>query len=69
MKSVFADTLYWAALTSGDDTAHVRAIEFSRSVQLDRIVTTDEVLVEYLAFFASARPSVRIREATRLRSF
>ena len=30
-------------------------------MQLDRIITTDEVLVEYLAFFAGARPSVRIQ--------
>ena len=69
MKSVFADTFYWAALTSADDTAHVRALEFSRSVQLDRIVTTDEVLVEYLAFFASARPSVRIQPGNTVAQF
>ena len=59
MKAIFADTLYWAALTSIDDSAHDRAMELSRSLAPDRIVTTDEVLSEYLAFFAGARPSVR----------
>ena len=59
MKAIFADTFYWAALTSIDDTAHERAMELSRSLAPDRIVTTDEVLSEYLAFFAGARPTVR----------
>ena len=59
MKALFADTFYWAALTSIDDSAHDRAMELSRSLVPDRIVTTDEVLSEYLAFFAGARPSVR----------
>jgi hypothetical protein len=36
---------------------------------LDRIVTTDEVLVEYLAFFASARPSVRIQAGNTVAHF
>ncbi len=59
MKAIFADTFYWAALTSIDDSAHDRAMELSRTLAPDRIVTTDEVLSEYLAFFAGARPSVR----------
>ena len=61
MRAVFADTFYWAALTNTNDTAHERAMELSRSLAPDRIVTTDEVLCEYLAFFAGARPSVRIQ--------
>ncbi len=34
-------------------------MDLSRSLAPDRIVTTDEVLSEYLAFFAGARPSIR----------
>ncbi len=56
MKAVFADTFYWAALTSIVDPAHARALELSRSFQPERIVTTDEVLSEYLTFFAGAKP-------------
>jgi uncharacterized protein len=59
VRAVFADTFYWAALTSTEDDAHQRALELSRSLAPDRIVTTDEVLTEYLAFFAGARPSIR----------
>jgi hypothetical protein len=61
VTAVFADRFYWAALTSTDDRAHNRAMEFSRSMKPNRIVTTDEVLTEYLAFFARARPSVRLQ--------
>jgi len=59
VRAVFADTFYWAALTSTEDAAHDRAIGLSRSVAPDRIITTDEVLCEYLTFFAGTRPSVR----------
>ncbi|MGO9258365.1 MAG: hypothetical protein ACLQU1_18920 [Bryobacteraceae bacterium] len=59
MRIVFADTFYWAALTSTEDAAHERAMDLSRALAPDKIVTTDEVLCEYLAFFAGARPSVR----------
>jgi len=66
MRSVFADTFYWAALTSPGDAAHELALNLSRSVPPDRIVTTDEVLAEYLAFFARGRASVRIRAASNV---
>jgi predicted nucleic acid-binding protein len=62
VKIVFADTFYWVALTSTGDSSHHRVLSFHRTFQPDRIVTTDEVLDEYLAFFSRARPSVR-REA------
>jgi hypothetical protein len=59
--AVFADTFYWAALTSVDDPANPRAVDASRSLGSETIVTTDEVLSEYLTFFARARPSIRER--------
>jgi predicted nucleic acid-binding protein len=59
LRIVFADTFYWAALTSTEDPAHTRAMQISRTLSPDKIITTDEVLCEYLAFFAGARPSVR----------
>jgi predicted nucleic acid-binding protein len=36
---------------------------------VDKIVTTDEVLVEYLAFFARARRSVRIQAGNTVAQF
>ncbi|MGC2659588.1 MAG: PIN domain-containing protein [Bryobacteraceae bacterium] len=59
MRTIFADTFYWTALTSPDDTFYLKALEFSRLLVPDRIITSDDVLVEYLAFFAKAGPSVR----------
>jgi predicted nucleic acid-binding protein len=59
VKAVFADTFYWAALTKIDDPAHAKAMDLSQSLAPDMIVTTDEVLSEYLTFFAGAGPSIR----------
>ncbi len=61
MNAVFADTFYWAALTNIDDPANERALTISRSLAPHGIVATDEVLAEYLTFFARARPSIRDR--------
>jgi predicted nucleic acid-binding protein len=61
VKAVFADTFYWAALTKIDDPAHAQAMDLSRSLAADRIVTTDEVLAEYVTFFAGAGPNIRER--------
>jgi hypothetical protein len=41
---VFADIFYWFALTDSADAAHKRA-----RLVTDDLVTTDEVLTEYLA--------------------
>lgn len=61
MKAIFADTFYWAALSALDDPAHARAMEISRSIAPEKIVTTDEVLAEYLTFFSSASAAIRNR--------
>lgn len=53
---VFADTFYWIALTDSKEVAHVRANQIT-----DHIVTTDEVLTEYLTFFSSGPSSLRRR--------
>jgi predicted nucleic acid-binding protein len=61
VTAVFADTFYWAALTSEGDAAHERAVEFSRSLQPGAIMTTENVLDEYLTYFSGARQSMRIQ--------
>jgi hypothetical protein len=45
VNAVFADTFYWVALTLPRDAAHSRASRFHAA-----IVTTQEVLIEYLNF-------------------
>ena len=58
MRIVFADTFYWIALTLPGDAAYARAQQV-----MDNIVTTEEVLTEYLTFFSSAPEYLR-REVT-----
>jgi len=58
MKTVFADTFYWIEFTNVQDLAHERAKVFTRSAT-PMICTTQEVLVEYLNFFAGWGPHFR----------
>ncbi len=51
---VFADTFYWIALTDSTDASHLRALQVT-----DEIITTDEVLTEYLTFFSGAPEFMR----------
>jgi predicted nucleic acid-binding protein len=52
--TVFADTFYWIAVTLPGDSAHARASQVT-----DDIVTTEEVLTEYLTFFCAAPEHMR----------
>jgi uncharacterized protein len=52
MSDVFADTNYWVALTDPRDQWNSAALAAARSLAARRTVTTDEVLTEFLAFFA-----------------
>ena len=63
MSALFADTFYWIALTDFSDSAHQRALTLTTELAASRIVTTDEVLTEYLTFFSTAPEPLR-REVT-----
>ena len=54
MRTVFADTFYWIALTLPGDSAFARAHQIT-----DDILTTEEVLTEYLTFFSAAPEYLR----------
>ncbi len=62
MSRLFADTFYWIAVTDPKDSSHESALALMAERADAQIVTTDEVLTEYLAYFGSARSEVR-REA------
>ena len=64
MTALFADTFYWVALADFSDSAHPRALTITAERVASAIVTTDEVLGEYLTFFASAFGTLRRRAAT-----
>jgi uncharacterized protein len=51
MRRVFTDSLYWIAIASPRDQWHARAVEASRTLQGVQLVTTEEVLSEFLNAF------------------
>jgi uncharacterized protein len=48
MRRIFADSLYWIALSHPRDQHHAAALRLSHPHQQAEIVTTDEVLSEFL---------------------
>lgn len=47
-RTVFADSQYWVAIVHRQDQWHPAAVAATRSLGSARIVTTEEVLVEFL---------------------
>jgi uncharacterized protein len=67
VRAIFADTFYWVALTNPDDSRYQDALAFDHVLTDAVIVTTDEILTEFMTFF-SADPWQRIRAAATVRS-
>ena len=60
MASVyFADTFWWIALGNPKDTWHARAIAWEAAHAHSRFVTTEEILSEFLTWFAGSGPAGR----------
>jgi predicted nucleic acid-binding protein len=59
MKTVFADTLYWIAIVLPHDQWAVAAKSAKASVEPARILTTDEVLGEFLTALQSGGDKLR----------
>lgn len=68
MKSVFADAVYWVALAHPKDQWHPRAVAVSQQLGAVQLVTTDEVLDEFLAYFSGFGDAARIQSARTVRS-
>ncbi|MFI5458621.1 MAG: type II toxin-antitoxin system VapC family toxin [Isosphaerales bacterium] len=68
MRRVFADTLYWVAITHRKDQWHQAAVKISRTLAGCHLVTSDEVLTEFLAAFCEAGPILRHRAAILVRN-
>jgi uncharacterized protein len=54
VPEIFADTFYWIALANPADDAHQAAKAFDFGNPEAALVTTDEVLIEFLNYFAGA---------------
>ncbi len=54
MTAVFADTFYWVTLADLDDFLYRQAVLIEAQLEGSSIVTTDEVLTEFLTFFSGS---------------
>lgn len=66
MKTLFADTFYWAAMLNPRDQWHQAVRQFNQTIGPIQLVTTDEVLVEFLNFFAAFDTLIKQGAAQRV---
>jgi len=52
VKAIFADTFFWVALTNPSDSRYRDAVAVDGLLAGTTLFTTDEVLAEFLTFFA-----------------
>jgi len=55
VKAVFADTFYWIALSNPAERRYLDVLALDAKIAGASIFTTDEVLSEFLTFFAGDR--------------
>lgn len=59
MRVVFGDAAYWVALVNRRDQWHSRVLEVTQTLGPVNIVTTEEVLDEFLTHFSQHGPTLR----------
>jgi predicted nucleic acid-binding protein len=67
MKSVFADTLYWVAIVRPNDSWQQAAEKARQALGEVQLVTTDEVLSEFLTAMSHGGAEVRRRAVETVR--
>jgi predicted nucleic acid-binding protein len=68
MRRFFADTFYWIALLLRRDAWHEQVTAFTHTLRRDdRFVTTDAILLEFLAAFSDMGPYLRQQAVDRVR--
>jgi uncharacterized protein len=60
MRAVFADTLYWVAIVKPNDSWGELAKQAKSALGNVRILTTDEVLTEFMATLSSGGEKLRL---------
>jgi predicted nucleic acid-binding protein len=68
MRRIFADAVYWVAVAHRKDQWHQKAIQVSQQFGQVTLVTTDEVLDEFLAFFSAYGTDTRVQSAKTVRA-
>lgn len=59
MRKLFADTFYWAAMLNPKDQWHQEVRRFNHTLDVVQLVTTDEVLTEFLNFFSGFESTIK----------
>jgi predicted nucleic acid-binding protein len=59
MRRLFADTFYWMAMLYTRDQWHRRVVQYTGSLGPHQLITTDAVLIEYLAAFSGMSAHLR----------
>jgi predicted nucleic acid-binding protein len=59
MRRVYADTVYWIALANPLDQWHQLAVRAGRTLRGTTIITSEEVLTEFLAHFSNHGRTIR----------
>ena len=59
MRTVFADTFYWISLANPNDEWHNTVKHVSVSLGPAQLVTTDEVLTEFLTYYSGRGAALR----------
>jgi predicted nucleic acid-binding protein len=67
MRPLFADTFYWIALLNRRDVWYRRVVALSHTLGRRPFLTTEWVLVEFLAFYSAAGAMTRQRAAEKVR--
>ena len=67
MRRIFVDTLYWVAITNRKDQWHRAAMNASGNLAGCHLITTDEVLTEFLTAFCESGSMLRQRAAMAVR--
>ena len=68
MKEVFVDTLYWVAIANPSDQWHEAAKSAKSALGGVKLVTTDEVLIEFLSFLSKYGELLRVQGAKIVRA-
>lgn len=68
MKQVFADTLYWVASLTPGDPWHAPTLQAVATLGPALLVTTEEILVEFLSAFAGRGAYLRNKALQTVRA-
>jgi predicted nucleic acid-binding protein len=64
MRRLFADAFYWMALLHAGDQWHQCVLQFTETLEIHHLYTTDAMFDEYLATYSARGAYLRQEAAT-----